>query len=73
MPGAVARTSTIALSNATIGYGLAIAGKGLEQAARDDPGLAAGINCYQGRMSCREAAESLGFEYTVLEELRMIK
>jgi alanine dehydrogenase len=69
MPGAVARTSTIALSNATIGYGLAIAGKGLEQVARDDPGLARGINCYKGRMTCREAAESLGLEYTAPEEV----
>ncbi|MDR2629841.1 MAG: alanine dehydrogenase [Spirochaetaceae bacterium] len=69
MPGAVARTSTIALSNATISYGLLIARKGLEWAAKDDSGLARGINCYQGKMTCREAAASLGLLYTPLEGL----
>ncbi|MDR2516297.1 MAG: alanine dehydrogenase [Spirochaetaceae bacterium] len=63
MPGAVARTSTIALTNATLRYGLAIANNGLENAARADGGLALGINCYRGLLTCREAAESLNLPY----------
>ena len=48
MPGAVPRTSTVALTNTTLAYALALAGKGLEQAARDDLALAKGINIYNG-------------------------
>ena len=57
MPGAVSRTSTIALTNATLSRGLLIADKGLERAAREDQGLAAGINSYCGALTCREVAE----------------
>jgi alanine dehydrogenase len=57
MPGAVSRTSTIALTNATLTYGLRIAGQGLEKAAREDVGLAAGVNCYRGTMTCRAVAD----------------
>ena len=48
MPGAVPRTSTVALTNTTLEYALALAGKGLEQAAREDLALAKGINIYNG-------------------------
>jgi alanine dehydrogenase len=48
MPGAVPRTSTVALTNTTLAYALALAGKGLEQAAREDLALAKGINIYNG-------------------------
>ena len=48
MPGAVPRTSTVALTNTTLSYALELAGKGLEQAARDDLALAKGINIYNG-------------------------
>lgn len=44
MPGAVARTSTLALTNATLPYALQIANKGWKQALKDDAGLAKGLN-----------------------------
>lgn len=69
MPGAVSRTSTIALTNATISYGLIIADIGLEQAVKRDSGLWPGVNCYGGRITCKEVAESLGAEYTDLKNL----
>jgi alanine dehydrogenase len=63
MPGAVARTSTMALTNATLSYGLKIAGDGIEAAAKKDPGLMLGINTYAGHLTCAGVAESLGIEY----------
>jgi alanine dehydrogenase len=63
MPGAVARTSTMALTNATLPYGIKIAGGGIEASAKDDPGLMLGINTYAGKVTCRGVAESLGYEY----------
>lgn len=51
MPGAVGRTSTIALCNATLPYALKIAGNGYEKATVDDPGLADGINLVGGRIT----------------------
>jgi alanine dehydrogenase len=60
MPGAVARTSTLALTNATLSRGLLIANKGLEEAARTDKGLALGVNCYNGKLTCKEVAETFG-------------
>ena len=64
MPGAVPRTSTIALTNATLRYGLAIANHGLEDACRRDPGLAMGVNTHQGRCTNQNVAESLGVTYS---------
>lgn len=58
MPGAVPRTSTIALTNVTLTYGLAIANKGWEKAMRDDPALARGLNVYRGKVTCRPVAEA---------------
>ena len=49
MPGAVARTSTMALAGATLPQGLAIANKGFEQAVKEDATLALGVNVYQGQ------------------------
>ena len=63
MPGAAPRTSTIALTNATPRCGLAIAQRGLEEACRRDPGLAMGVNTYQGRCTKQNAAESPGVTY----------
>ena len=48
MPGAVSRTSTIALTNTTLNFGLLIANKGFEQASKISRGLAQGVNCYNG-------------------------
>ena len=67
MPGAVPRTSAIALGNATLGYGLKIAGMGLEAAVKADKGLALGLNCYDGKITCIGVAESFGLEYTPVE------
>jgi alanine dehydrogenase len=69
MPGAVARTSTIALTNVTIDYALEIAGKGWEMVAKRSPGFAKGINVTQGRVTYKAVAEALGVPYTPLEEL----
>jgi len=69
MPGAVARTSTIALTNATLRYGLMIADNGLEAAVKMDPGLYAGVNCYQGKMTCKEVADGFGMTYTQLNSI----
>lgn len=66
MPGAVPRTSTIALTNATLRYGLAIANHGLEDACRRDPGLAMGVNTHQGRCTNQNVAESLGVTYSAM-------
>lgn len=64
MPGAVSRTSTQALTNATLPYGLTIASKGLEQACREDKGLLEGLNCYDGKCTYRGVAEAFGLAYT---------
>ena len=58
MPGAVPRTSTFALTGATLPLALEIADKGVEQAANDSPALARGINVYLGKLVSREVAES---------------
>lgn len=64
MPGAVPRTSTIALTNATLKYGLQIAGKGLEQACRDNDVIYSAINTYAGKLTCKAVAETFEVEYT---------
>ena len=69
MPGAVARTSTIALTNTTLNYGLAIAGKGFEAAVKEDAGLAQGVNCYEGKCTFPGVAEALGMEYVDIHSL----
>lgn len=62
MPGAVGRTSTIALCNATLPYALRIANKGYEKAAAEDPGLGEGINLVGGRIVNSAVAESLNLK-----------
>jgi alanine dehydrogenase len=62
MPGAVPRTSTHALTNVTLSYGLALADKGLERAAADDPALRRGVNTHAGRLTCPAVAEAFGLE-----------
>ncbi|MDR1531428.1 MAG: alanine dehydrogenase [Clostridiales bacterium] len=68
MPGAVPRTSTLALANATLGFGLRIAELGLEEACRRDPCLAAGVNTYAGKCTCENVALSHKIAYTPLAE-----
>lgn len=61
MPGAVPLTSSYALNNATLPFGLALADKGVEQACADDPHLAPGLNVHKGRIVNDAVAQSLGF------------
>ena len=63
MPGAVGRTSTFALTNATLPYVLKLADVGYEQACRDDLGLAEGINIEGGKVTNRPVAEAFGLEF----------
>jgi alanine dehydrogenase len=69
MPGAVARTSTFALNNATIGHALSLADKGWRQALRDNPHLAAGLNVAGGQVTCEPVARQLGHAYTPVAQL----
>jgi alanine dehydrogenase len=64
MPGAVARTSTIALTNATIGYALEIADKGWRRAAADNPIIASGLNLCHGQVTNRAVARTFGLEFS---------
>jgi alanine dehydrogenase len=69
MPGAVPRTSTFALTNATLPYALALANKGFEKAIQDDKGLAEGVNTYAGKLTYEAVATSQNLEYTPLNSL----
>ena len=69
MPGAVPRTSTLALSNVTLSYGLALADDGLDAVVRRDPALAHGINVLDGRVTHAGVAEAFGMTYTPLEDV----
>jgi alanine dehydrogenase len=69
MPGAVPNTSTHALNNATLRYGLAIADKGWKQAVVDDAALARGVNVLDGKVVYKPVAEAHGLDYTALESL----
>lgn len=62
MPGAVPKTSTIALTNATLRYGLQIADKGIAQACRDNPVIYSAINTYNGYCTCKNVTDSFGME-----------
>jgi alanine dehydrogenase len=66
MPGAVAHTSTFALTNTTMKYAIAIADKGVADAARADHALALGINCYDGGCTYEAVAQAHGLGYTAL-------
>ncbi|MEL4179364.1 alanine dehydrogenase [Roseateles sp. PN1] len=69
MPGAVARTSTFALNNATIGHAVALADKGWKQALKDNPHLRAGLNVAQGKLTYEAVARDLGYEYVPPDSL----
>jgi len=69
MPGAVPNTSTLALTNATLRYGLAIAAKGWKQAVADDAALAKGVNVLDGKITYEPVAEAHGLDYTPLDSL----
>jgi alanine dehydrogenase len=63
MPGAVPRTSTFALTNATLPYVRALAGLGWRKALGRDPGFAAGLNVHEGAITHEAVARDLGMEY----------
>jgi alanine dehydrogenase len=67
MPGAVPKTSTFALNNATLPYIVSIANKGVKAALLEDPHLLNGLNVYKGQVTCRSVAQSLGLEYLAPE------
>jgi len=69
MPGAVPRTSTIALTNATLPYTRTLAKRGFERAVRENPGLAEGVNVYKGEITYEAVATSQSRKYTPLNEL----
>jgi alanine dehydrogenase len=68
MAAAVARTSTLALTGATLPYAVQVATKGFEQAVKDDPALALGVNTYRGKVTLASVAEAHGLPYTPLDE-----
>jgi len=68
MPGGVARTSTFALTNATLPYALALADKGAVQALLDDTHLRNGLNVHAGKLTCRAVADALGLPFTPASE-----
>jgi len=67
MPGAVPRTSTFALNNATLPFVLALATKGWKRALTDDPHLKNGLNVAAGRITHKAVAEALGYKYAAPE------
>jgi alanine dehydrogenase len=69
MPGAVARTSTFALNNATIGHALALADKGWGKAMKANPHLKNGLNVCQGHVAYEAVAHALGYPYVPADTL----
>jgi alanine dehydrogenase len=69
MPGAVARTSTFALNNATLPFALALADNGWRKAIAEDQHLRNGLNVHEGKVTCRPVAEALGLPFTSPEGL----
>ncbi|MGE3246843.1 MAG: alanine dehydrogenase [Beijerinckiaceae bacterium] len=69
MPGAVPRTSTFALNNATLPFALALANKGWRTALRDDPHLRAGLNVHAGKIACKPVADAHGKAWTAVEQI----
>ncbi|AOL26115.1 alanine dehydrogenase [Bacillus subtilis] len=68
MPGAVPRTSTIALTNVTVPYALQIANKGAVKALTDNAALRAGLNTANGHVTYEAVARDLGYEYVPAEK-----
>jgi alanine dehydrogenase len=68
MPGAVPRTSTIALTNVTIPYALQIANKGVHKAIAENPALKLGVNVANGEITYEAVARDLGYKYVPVEE-----
>ena len=69
MPGAVPRTSTFALTNATLPYALKLANHGFQAAVGRDDGLKAGVNTYAGKLTYEAVAVSQHREYTPVDQI----
>ncbi len=69
MPGAVPRTSTYALSNATLPYALKLANRGFVESVKSDSALAKGVNTYAGHVTCEGVAIAHGLKYQPLDNL----
>lgn len=69
MPGAVPKTSTIALTNATLPYALQIADKGWQKAMRENPEIKLGANVIRGKITYRAVAEAFGLEFASIDSL----
>uniref|UniRef100_A0A7C3EEZ2 Alanine dehydrogenase n=1 Tax=Gracilinema caldarium TaxID=215591 RepID=A0A7C3EEZ2_9SPIR len=69
MPGAVALTSTLALTSTTLPFGLEIAEKGAEAACRENPAIRRGLNTYKGQLICKEVAMAFNLPWTEAEQL----
>ena len=69
MPGAVPRTSTLALTNATLPYAVEIANKGWKGAMRENPEIKLGANVVRGKVTYRAVAEAFGLEYTPIDHI----
>ena len=69
MPGAVPRTSTFALTNATLPYALKLANRGFLDAITSDPGLKEGVNTYAGHCTYEAVATAQGLQYTPIDRL----
>ncbi len=69
MPGGVPRSSTLALTNATLPYALALAGKGWKRACIEDRALKLGVNAADGKVTYRGVAEAFGLELTDVDEV----
>jgi alanine dehydrogenase len=63
IPGAVPNTSTLALTNATLRYAIALADKGWQQACKDDPALAKGLNIVEGKVTYKAVADVFALPY----------
>ena len=69
MPGAVPKTSTLALTNATLPYAVEIANKGWEKAMKENPEIKLGANVIKGKVTYQGVADAFDLEYTPIEEL----
>jgi len=69
IPGAVPRTSTFALTNATMPYAIKIANMGAEDAMRSDIALKRGLNTYKGKLTYKAVADDQGLEYTCVDNV----
>jgi alanine dehydrogenase len=69
MPGAVPKTSTLALTNATLPYAVEIANKGWVRAMQENPEIRLGANVVKGKVTCKGVADAVGLAYTPISEL----